>query len=58
MIDNPAYIGAWSRKMIANPNYFLDEHPSNFNKIGAIGIELWTMVLLSNFKYDLHSLME
>ncbi|KAJ3329539.1 hypothetical protein HDU76_007694, partial [Blyttiomyces sp. JEL0837] len=43
MIDNPAYKGVWAPRKIANPDFFEDLHPSNFNKIGAIGFELWTM---------------
>ncbi|KAJ3163429.1 hypothetical protein HDU86_000008 [Geranomyces michiganensis] len=43
MIDNPAYKGVWAPRKIDNPNYFEDKTPSNFNKIGAIGFEIWTM---------------
>jgi len=44
MIDNPAYVGEWSPKKIANPAYFEDKNPvKSLNKIGAVGIELWTM---------------
>ncbi|KAI8823064.1 calreticulin [Fimicolochytrium jonesii] len=43
LIDNPLYKGVWAPKKIANPNYFEDKTPSNFNKIGAIGFEIWTM---------------
>ena len=43
LIDNPAYKGVWAPKKIANPDYFEDKTPSNFNKIGAIGFELWSM---------------
>lgn len=43
MIDNPAYKGVWSPRKIPNPNYFEDKTPSNFEPMGGIGIELWTM---------------
>ncbi|TPX52742.1 hypothetical protein SeMB42_g01219 [Synchytrium endobioticum] len=43
MIDNPAYKGEWAPRKIANPQYYEDLHPANFQKIGAIGFELWTM---------------
>lgn len=33
LIDNPAYKGEWKAKKIPNPNYFVDEHPSDFEKI-------------------------
>ncbi|EMC95130.1 hypothetical protein BAUCODRAFT_35122 [Baudoinia panamericana UAMH 10762] len=43
MIDNPAYKGVWAPKKIANPDYFEDKTPANFEPMGAIGFELWTM---------------
>ncbi|GAA96853.1 uncharacterized protein L969DRAFT_24275 [Mixia osmundae IAM 14324] len=43
MIDNPLYKGIWAPRKIANPDYFEDKTPANFNKIGGIGFELWTM---------------
>lgn len=43
MIDNPAYKGVWAPRKIANSNYFEDLQPSKFEKIGAIGFEIWTM---------------
>jgi Calreticulin family len=44
MIDNPAYKGEWAPRKIANPAYFSDETPvQSLNKIGGVGIELWTM---------------
>ncbi|CEL54337.1 Calnexin homolog OS=Neosartorya fumigata (strain ATCC MYA-4609 / Af293 / CBS 101355 / FGSC A1100) GN=AFUA_4G12850 PE=2 SV=2 [Rhizoctonia solani AG-1 IB] len=43
LIDNPAYKGPWSPRKITNPNYFEDLHPANLNKIGGVGIEIWTM---------------
>ncbi|EJU02798.1 calnexin [Dacryopinax primogenitus] len=43
MIDNPAYKGLWAPRKIDNPDYFEDLQPSDLNKIGAVGIELWTM---------------
>ncbi|KAG0698450.1 Calreticulin family-domain-containing protein [Suillus ampliporus] len=52
MIDNPAYIGEWAPRQIPNPNYFEDLEPvKHLNKIGGVGIELWTMtedILFSN----------
>ncbi|KAF2009829.1 calnexin-like protein [Aaosphaeria arxii CBS 175.79] len=42
-IDNPAYKGVWAPKKVKNPNYFEDKTPSNFEPIGAIGFEIWTM---------------
>ncbi|KAK3831862.1 MAG: Calreticulin family-domain-containing protein [Linnemannia gamsii] len=43
MIDNPEYKGVWAPRKIANPGFFEDLHPSNFEKIGAVGFEIWTM---------------
>ncbi|KAF9978195.1 hypothetical protein BGZ73_003376 [Actinomortierella ambigua] len=43
MIDNPAYKGVWAPRKIANPDFFEDLTPSNFEKIGAVGFEIWTM---------------
>lgn len=43
MIDNPAYKGVWKPRKVANPAFFEDKHPSNFEKIGAIAFELWTV---------------
>ncbi|MCJ1320236.1 hypothetical protein MMC15_005574 [Xylographa vitiligo] len=42
-IDNPAYIGVWKPRKIANPDYFEDKTPANFEPMGAIGFEIWTM---------------
>ncbi|KAG0343917.1 hypothetical protein BG004_004894 [Podila humilis] len=42
-IDNPAYKGVWAPRKIANPDFFEDLHPSNFDKIGAVGFEIWTI---------------
>ncbi|KAL5116963.1 hypothetical protein ACEQ8H_005181 [Pleosporales sp. CAS-2024a] len=42
-IDNPAYKGIWAPKKIPNPDFFEDKNPSNFEPIGAIGFEIWTM---------------
>ncbi|KUI67353.1 hypothetical protein VM1G_02652 [Cytospora mali] len=42
-IDNPAYKGVWAPRKIKNPDYFNDEHPANFEPMGAIGFEIWTM---------------
>lgn len=43
LIDNPAYKGIWKPRKIPNPHYFEDKTPSNFEPMGAIGFELWTM---------------
>ncbi|KAF9925511.1 hypothetical protein FBU30_004730 [Linnemannia zychae] len=43
MIDNPDYKGVWAPRKIPNPDYFEDLHPSDFEKIGAVGFEIWTM---------------
>ncbi|KAF2403913.1 putative calcium-binding protein precursor cnx1 [Trichodelitschia bisporula] len=42
-IDNPKYKGVWKPRKIANPDYYEDKHPANFEPMGAIGFELWTM---------------
>lgn len=43
VIENPAYKGQWAPRKIPNPAYFEDKAPANFEPIGAIGFELWTM---------------
>ncbi|OAX83353.1 hypothetical protein ACJ72_02294 [Emergomyces africanus] len=43
LIDNPAYKGEWAARKIPNPNYFEDKTPANFEPMGAIGFEIWTM---------------
>ncbi|KAF9432523.1 hypothetical protein BGZ76_010665 [Entomortierella beljakovae] len=43
LIDNPEYKGVWAPRKIANPEFFEDLTPSNFDKIGAVGFEIWTM---------------
>ena len=50
LIDNPAYKGVWAPRKIPNPNYFQDNSPSKFEKMAAIGFELWTMQ--SNILFD------
>ncbi|KAL2133050.1 hypothetical protein VTI74DRAFT_2989 [Chaetomium olivicolor] len=42
-IDNPAYKGPWAPRKIKNPDYFEDKNPANFEPMGAIGFEIWTM---------------
>ncbi len=42
-IDNPAYKGVWKPRVIKNPDYFEDKTPANFEPMGAIGFEIWTM---------------
>lgn len=42
-IDNPLYKGVWAARMIKNPAFFEDKTPANFEPMGAIGFEIWTM---------------
>ncbi|CAG8482451.1 10008_t:CDS:2, partial [Cetraspora pellucida] len=42
-IDNPKYKGPWAPRKIQNPEFFEDLTPSKFERIAAIGFELWTM---------------
>merc|ERR1719310_496756 len=41
MIDNPEYKGEWVPKQIDNPSYVADVY--QFEDIGAVGFELWTV---------------
>ncbi|KAK7397965.1 hypothetical protein QQX98_012667 [Neonectria punicea] len=43
LIENPAYKGVWAPRKIQNPDYFEDKTPANFEPMGAIGFEIWTM---------------
>jgi len=43
LIDNPAYKGPWAPRKIPNPEFFEDLTPAKFEKISAVGFELWTM---------------
>ncbi|KAF7536769.1 hypothetical protein G7Z17_g12991 [Cylindrodendrum hubeiense] len=43
LIENPEYKGVWAPRKIKNPNYFEDKNPANFEPMGAIGFEIWTM---------------
>ncbi|KAI9851759.1 MAG: hypothetical protein M1838_002836 [Thelocarpon superellum] len=43
LIDNPAYKGVWAPRKIANPAFYDDKTPANFEPMGAIGFEIWTM---------------
>jgi len=44
LIDNPDYKGEWAPRRIVNRNWYEDLTPvRNLNKIGGVGIELWTM---------------
>ncbi|KAH0544207.1 hypothetical protein FGG08_001652 [Glutinoglossum americanum] len=43
LIDNPAYKGPWEPRKIPNPGYFEDKTPANFEPMGAVGFEIWTM---------------
>lgn len=40
---NPDYKGIWTPQRIPNPDFFEDKEPANFEPIGGVGIELWTM---------------
>ncbi|KAK2738749.1 hypothetical protein FQN57_006916 [Myotisia sp. PD_48] len=42
-IENPAFKGPWAPRKIPNPDYFEDKKPANFEPMGAIGFEIWTM---------------
>jgi calnexin len=42
-VDNPEYKGPWAPRKIKNPDYYEDKTPSNFEPMGAIGFEIWTM---------------
>jgi len=42
-IDNPSYKGVWAPRKIKNPDYFEDKTPADFEPMGAIGFEIWTM---------------
>ncbi|KAI9932866.1 hypothetical protein ASPWEDRAFT_33846 [Aspergillus wentii DTO 134E9] len=57
LIDNPAYKGPWAPRKIANPGYFEDKTPANFEPMGGIGFEIWTMQndILFNNIYIGHS---
>ncbi|KAI6358446.1 hypothetical protein MCOR25_007321 [Pyricularia grisea] len=60
LIDNPAYKGEWAPRKIKNPDYFEDKTPANFEPMGAIGFEIWTMqndILFDNI-YIGHSVEE
>ncbi|PKS11838.1 hypothetical protein jhhlp_001132 [Lomentospora prolificans] len=50
LIDNPAYKGPWAPRKIKNPDYFEDKNPANFEPMGAIGFEIWTMQ--NNIMFD------
>ncbi|KAH8675852.1 calreticulin family protein [Xylariales sp. PMI_506] len=59
-IDNPAYKGVWAPRKIKNPDYYEDKTPANFEPMGAIGFEIWTMqndILFDNI-YIGHSVEE
>jgi len=40
-IDNPAYKGPWVHPQIDNPEYKLDTNIYAFDKLSAVGIEIW-----------------
>lgn len=41
--ENPAYKGEWHPRQIPNPDYYEDMHPADFEPLGGVGFELWTM---------------
>jgi calreticulin len=41
MIENPEYKGEWVHPLVANPDYFDDDNLYKYDKIGAIGLEIW-----------------
>ncbi|KAG0296256.1 hypothetical protein BGZ96_009902 [Linnemannia gamsii] len=60
LIDNPDYKGIWAPRKIPNPGFFEDLSPANFEKIGAVGFEIWTMqknILFDNI-YIGHSIAD
>jgi calnexin len=60
LIDNPEYKGKWAPRKIKNPDFFEDKTPANFEPMGAIGFEIWTMqsdILFDNI-YIGHSVEE
>ncbi|KAF9308037.1 hypothetical protein BGZ91_008002, partial [Linnemannia elongata] len=60
LIDNPDYKGVWAPRKIPNPDFFEDLSPANFEKIGAVGFEIWTMqkdILFDNI-YIGHSIAD
>ena len=42
MIDNPKYKGVWAARKIPNPNYYLDNKPSDLATMYGLVIEVWT----------------
>ncbi|MBE7181762.1 MAG: hypothetical protein INR71_11255, partial [Terriglobus roseus] len=59
-VENPLYKGVWAPRKIANPKYFEDKTPANFEPVGAIGFEIWTMqkdILFDNI-YIGHSIAD
>jgi calnexin len=60
LIDNPEYKGVWAPRKIPNPAFFEDLSPADFEKIGAVGFEIWTMqkdILFDNI-YIGHSIAD
>eukprot|EP01098_Paradermamoeba_levis_P014067 TRINITY_DN65_c0_g2_i4.p1 TRINITY_DN65_c0_g2~~TRINITY_DN65_c0_g2_i4.p1 ORF type:complete len:440 (-),score=205.66 TRINITY_DN65_c0_g2_i4:412-1614(-) len=41
MIPNPAYKGPWEHPLIDNPEYAEDANIYAYNKVGAVGLEIW-----------------
>lgn len=41
--QNPDYKGEWHPRQIPNPDYYEDLHPADFEPLGGVGFELWTM---------------
>ncbi|CAH6721897.1 calnexin homolog [[Candida] jaroonii] len=60
VVKNPHFIGEWTPKQIINPHYYEDNNPTNFEPIGGLGFDLWTIendVLFDNI-YLGHSIQE
>jgi len=48
-IDNPAYKGPWVHPQIDNPEYKLDNNIYAFDKLSAVGLEIWQVKTGSAF---------
>lgn len=57
---NPNFQGEWEPRRIPNPHFYNDSYPHNFEPIGGLGFELWTIendILFDNI-YLGHSIAE
>ena len=50
MIDNPAYKGPWVHPQIPNPEFQSDDNIYAFDRLSAVGIEIWQVK--SGTSYD------